>query len=248
MKKGIIVASFGTTYEEARRLSIESIEDKIKEKYKDYLVLRAFTSRIVVKRLKDRDNLHILNEVQAVEEMKNQGIEDIYIQPLHIIPGHEYGKLVDLNEKTGKPLLSSEEDYIKIAKNIGVPELENNDALVFMGHGSDHEADVSYEILEKTYRKLGHNNIFIGTVEGSRTIEEIIEELKEKNHRKIKLKPFMLVAGDHALNDMASDEEDSWKSILEKAGFEVEICLKSLGQYEIIHNIFIEHLKEILGE
>ncbi|WMM25859.1 sirohydrochlorin cobaltochelatase [Tissierella sp. MB52-C2] len=248
MKKGIIVASFGTTYEETRKLCIESIENLIREKYKDCLVLRAFTSRIIVHRLKQRDNLHVLNEIEAMEEMKNQGIEEIYIQPLHIIPGHEYDKLTNYNIKVGLPLLGLEEDHRSIVHDTGVNELGNNEALVFMGHGSDHEADEAYEILENAYHKEGFKNIFIGTVEGSKTIEDIVMKLKEKNIKKVKLKPFMLVAGDHAKNDMASEEDDSWKSILEKAGFEVEVCLKGLGEYKIIQEIFLEHLEQIIGE
>ncbi len=248
MKKGIIVASFGTTYENTRRLCIESIENRIQEKYEDYLVLRAFTSKTVIRILKERDNIHIFNPEEAIEEMKVQGIEEIYIQPLHIIPGHEYEKLSKYNLKLGLPLLSLEEDYMKIAEGIGVSELGNNEALIFMGHGSDHEADEAYETLENIYHEKGFTNIFIGTVEGSKTIEEIIKELKEKNIKKVKLKPFMLVAGDHAINDMASEDDDSWKSILEKEGFQVEVCLKGLGEYKIIQEIFLEHLEEIIGE
>lgn len=248
MKKGIIVASFGTTYEETRRLCIESIEDSIRERYKDYLVLRAFTSRMVVHRLKKRDNIHVFNEIEAIKEMKDQSIEEIYIQPLHLLAGHEYEKLTKYDYEVGLPLLGSEKDYIKIVENIGVNEMGDNEALVFMGHGSDHEADKSYEMLENLYHKKGFTNIFIGTVEGSKTIEDIIKELKEKNIKKIKLKPFMLVAGDHAINDMASEDEDSWKSILEKEDFQVEICLKGLGEYKIIQEIFLEHLEQIIGD
>ncbi|MDU5081051.1 sirohydrochlorin cobaltochelatase [uncultured Tissierella sp.] len=248
MKKGIIVASFGTTYESTRKLCIESIEDIIRERYGDCLVLRAFTSKMVINILKKRDNIHVFNPEEAIREMRNQGIEDIYIQPLHIIPGHEYEKLTKYNLKVGLPLLSLEEDYMKIVENIGISELGSNEALVFMGHGSNHEADEAYEILENLYHKKGFTNVFIGTVGGSKTIEDIIKELKEKNIKKIKLKPFMLVAGDHAINDMASEDDDSWKSILEKDRFQVEICLRGLGEYRIIQEIFLEHLEQIIGE
>ncbi|WP_406241716.1 sirohydrochlorin cobaltochelatase [Tissierella carlieri] len=248
MKKGIIVASFGTTYESTRKLCIESIEDIIRERYGDCLVLRAFTSKMVINILKKRDNIHVFNPEEAIREMRNQGIEDIYIQPLHIIPGHEYEKLTKYNLKVGLPLLSLEEDYMKIVESIGISELGSNEALVFMGHGSNHEADEAYEILENLYHKKGFTNVFIGTVGGSKTIEDIIKELKEKNIKKIKLKPFMLVAGDHAINDMASEDDDSWKSILEKDRFQVEICLRGLGEYRIIQEIFLEHLEQIIGE
>lgn len=248
MKKGIIVASFGTSYEETRKKCIETIEDKIKEKYYDYHITRAFTSRMIIKKLKKRDNLYIFNEKEAMEDMKKKGIEEVYIQPLHIIPGHEYEKLTFLGLKVGKPLLYSDRDYEKIVSHLEIGELNKKEALVFMGHGSDHDADMAYKKLEKSYRNKGIDNVFIATVEGKRTIEDVVADLKKANILKVVLRPFMLVAGDHAINDMASDEEDSWKSILKKEGFEVEIILRGLGEYKIIQDIYLSHLEQLLEE
>ena len=257
MKKGIIVVSFGTTYEETRKLCIESIENRIKEQYKDYLVLRAFTSQMVINKLKSRDNYFVDNPREALERMKESGIKNIYIQPLHIISGHEYEKLLRqvndfLNEnqnfyiKIGKPLLYDELDYYKVVQGLNLLDRKENEGIVFMGHGTDHEADASYEKLERTFREKGYENVYIGTVEGSITIENIIPKLKANGIEKIKLRPFMLVAGDHAINDMASDEEDSWKSILEFNGFNVEVSLQGLGELETIQNIYLEHLENIM--
>lgn len=247
MKKGIIIASFGTTYEETRKSCIESIENKIKEKYKDIYVIRAFTSQMVINILKKRDNIHIFNPNEALNEMKTRGIDDIYIQPLHIIAGHEYEKLLSLGVKVGKPLLFSEEDYKTIVNDLDIGKYNLDEALVFMGHGSDHFADNAYLTLEKAYRDRGLNNVYVGTVEGSRTIEDIIIKLKSKNVRKVKLMPFMLVAGDHVVNDMASKSEDSWKTVLDSEGFETEVILKGLGEYEVIQNIYLDHLNELMG-
>lgn len=218
----------------------------IREKYKDYLVLRSFTSQMVIKILKKRDNIHVFNPEEAIEEMKKQGIEDIYIQPLHIIPGYEYEKLTKLGAKVGLPLLSREEDMVKIIEDKSINDLGDNDALIFMGHGTGHDVDKIYGKLEKTYHEKGYTNVFIGTVEGSKTIEDIVQDLKTKAIKKVKLKPFMLVAGDHARNDMASDDEDSWKSILEKECFQVEVKLEGLGEQKTVQEIFINHLEQIL--
>jgi len=114
-----------------------------------------------------------------------------------------------------------------------------------MGHGSSHEADQSYEDLERTIRKKGFQNVFIGTIEGSKGIDCILKELKEKQIRQVDLKPFLLVAGDHANNDMASDDKDSWKSILERNNIEVTTELKGLGQVKEIQNIFLNKLREL---
>lgn len=248
MKRGIIIASFGTSYEETRRLCIESVENKIKEEYQDDYVIRAFTSRMIIKKLKERDNLHIFNEQEAVKNMKEKGIEDIYIQPLHIIQGHEYEKLLSLGAKVGRPLLDTELDYTAIVEGLDLGNLQDNEALVFMGHGSDHTADESYGKLESVYRNKGKDNVFIATVEGSITIEDVIERLKAKDIKKVKLMPFMLVAGDHAINDMASDEEDSWKTMLEREGFEVEVELRGLGEFELIQDLYLKHLNDIMEE
>lgn len=248
MKKGIIVASFGTSYEETRKLTIENLEEKIKEEYKDDYVLRAFTSRMVIKILKKRDNLHILNEREAIDHMREKGIEDIYIQPTHIIEGHEYSKLLDLGVEVGKPLLYADSDYETIVEDLDLGELEEDQALVFMGHGSDHAADKSYQKLQDTYLAKGKDRVFVATVEGSITLEDIMEKLEESNIKKVKLMPFMFVAGDHARNDMASDDENSWKTILESKGYEVEVVLKGLGEYEVIQDLYIKHLQDVMED
>lgn len=246
MKKGIIVASFGTSYEETRKLCIESVEEKINRAFEDIECVRAFTSRMIINKLKKRDNLHILTEEEAVEKLKTDGVDKIYIQPLHIITGHEYEKLLNLGAEVSSPLLTTDKDYEDVVKYVNSSDLEDNTALIFMGHGSDHNADESYEKLQNEYRKQGYDNVYVGTVEGSKTLEDIIEELKEKDYKKVVLQPFMLVAGDHAINDMASDEDDSWKTVLTNEGYEVETRVKGLGEYDKIQDMYVEHLKEIV--
>src|SRR5699024_4375660 len=151
-----------------------------------------------------------------------KGIEDIYIQPTHIIEGHEYEKLTDLGVKVGKPLLYSDLDYKTIVEDLDLGKLEKDQAIVFMGHGSDHIADKSYDKLQDRYN--------------------------EKDIKRVKLMPFMFVAGDHATNDMASNDEDSWKTILESNGYEVEVVLKGLGEYKVIQNLYLKHLQDVMEE
>ena len=257
MKKGILVTSFGTTYEETRELCIESIENRIKEEFKDCLVLRAFTSRVVISRLKKRDNYFVDNPTEALEKMKDNGIKDIYLQPLLIIEGVEYDKIKkevsdflevneDINIKVGKPLLTSDLDYDKAVEGLHLEEDKEGKGLVFMGHGSYHSADVAYGKLQTTIKNKGYNNVFVGTVEGEKTLEDIMVELVDKKINNVRIKPFMLVAGDHATNDMASNDEDSWKSILEKNNIKSEPKIKGLGETKEIRDIFIEHLKDIM--
>jgi len=123
--------------------------------------------------------------------------------------------------------------------------LEENDAIVFMGHGSESVADITYQRLQEEYEKAGKDNIFVATVEGKVTIEDVIQKLKGRGFKKILLKPFMIVAGDHAKNDMASDEDDSWKTVLENEGYEVTPLLKGMGEYQFIRKMFMDKLEEV---
>lgn len=257
MKKAIIVVSFGTTYELTRKLCIESIENRIKEKYKDFLVVRAFTSQMVINKLKKRDNYFVDNPMEALYRIKEEKINNIFIQPLHIIPGYEYEKLLKqvekfnsensgFNIKIGKPLLYTDLDYIKVVEALDLDENNEDKAIVFMGHGTEHSADNAYIKLEETFSEKLYKNIYIGTVEGNKTIDNIVPHLKKNNIKKVDLMPLMLVAGDHAINDMASEEGDSWKSRIVSEGIETNVVLRGLGEIEGIQNIYIEHLEDIL--
>lgn len=259
MKKGILVVSFGTSYKWTRKLCIESIEDRIRERFKDFEVRRAFTSKIVMKKLKIRDGIYVDNVDEALEKFKKDDFDEVYVQSLHIIPGSEYEKICEAVEmfksknsfpliKIGKPLLNDDKDYEKVIEGLKsqMPVLKDDEAIVFMGHGSEHASDVCYSILQKEFIERGMERVHIGTVEGSKTLEDIIPLLKNDGITKVTLIPFMLVAGDHAINDMASDEDDSWKSILKREGFEVDTYIHGLGENKKIQDIFIEHLKEII--
>lgn len=257
MKKGIIVTSFGTTYENTRKLCIEPIENRIREMFKDKLVLRAFTSRVVISRLKKRDNYLVDNPTEALEKMKEKDIKDIYIQPLLIIPGHEYDKItrevdefLKVNQsfdiKIGKPLLADEVDYEDVVSALNIKNDKLREATIFMGHGTNHNADYAYSKMENTIRFKGYRNVFMGTVEGETSIDDIVLDLIESKMKTVNLKPFMLVAGDHVRNDMASSDEDSWKSVLEKNNISVNLEIKALGEIKAIQDIFIEHLKKTM--
>lgn len=257
MKKGIIVTSFGTTHEDTRKACIQSIENLIKDKFKDYVVIGAFTSRVIISRLKKNQAYLAYNPTQALEQMRDKGIKDIYIQPLLIIEGHEYDKILKEIEiftqanngfdiKIGKALLADENDYHQVIRALNLSDYGEDEALVLMGHGTDHQGDRAYDKLQTMIRAKGYKRVFIGTLEGSKTLEDILLELKMQEIRKVSLKPFMLVAGSHAKNDMVSDRESSWKSILEKNKIEVKTQLTGLGENQAIQKLFAEHLKDMI--
>ena len=245
MKKAILVTSFGTSHRDTREKCLDSIQREVEEKYGSENVERAYTSGIIRRIIEKNEGIHIFDQKEGLKVLKDKGFEEIITMSLHILDGIEYSKLDDKFGKISKPLLADDEDFKKIVENKEFNDLEGNDAIVFMGHGTESEADYAYQKLQDEYLKAGKNNIFIATVEGKVTIEDIIEKMKEKDFKRILLKPLMIVAGDHAKNDMSSDDEDSWKTMLKNEGYEVTSVLKGMGEYEFIREMFMDKLKDI---
>ncbi|WP_300277839.1 sirohydrochlorin cobaltochelatase [Peptacetobacter sp.] len=252
MKKAVLVVSFGTSYHETREKTINAVENKIKEDFKEYDFFRAYTSNMIINKLKRRDNIEIDNPIQAMERIYKSGYDEVVVQTLHIICGHEYVKLKEqIKEykdkfksiKFGNPLLYSIEDYKYVASSLKEITDKMDSTVVLMGHGTDHESHSAYPAIEYYLRDLGAD-VYVGTVEGYPEIDNVIKKLKERNIKKVHLMPFMLVAGDHAQNDMAGDEEDSWKNIIESENIETVIHLKGLGEMEKIQNKFVENAKK----
>ena len=245
MKKAILVTSFGTSHRDTREKCLDLIQREVEEKYGSENVERAYTSRIIRRIIEKNEGIHIFDQEEGLKVLKDKGFEEIITMSLHILDGIEYSKLDDKFGKISKPLLADDEDFEKIVENKEFNDLEGNDAIVFMGHGTESEADYAYQKLQEEYLKAGKNNIFIATVDGKVTIKDVIEKMKGKGFKKILLKPFMIVAGDHAKNDMSSDDEDSWKTILKNEGYEVTSVLKGMGEYEFIRKMFMDKLEAV---
>lgn len=253
-KKAILVVSFGTSYADTRKVTIEACEEKITKAFPEYDVRRAFTSQIIIDKLEKRDNILVDNTTEALTKLRDEGFSEVYIQPLHVINGAEYDDVVneahafeDAFDKLviGRPLLTSMDDYRKVVETLAeeMPERADNEAVVFMGHGTHHDANAAYACLDYVFDDEDVNNVFIGTVEGFPELDTVIKKLEKNNIEKVTLMPLMLVAGDHAQNDMAGDEEDSWKMILKGKGYEVDTILQGLGEVSKIQDIYIQHLK-----
>ena len=254
-KKAIIAVSFGTSYEETRKLTIERFENAIEEHFKGSPVYRAWTSGIIMKKILKRDGLKVDNVSEALEKIKAEGYDEIIVQPSHILEGIEYEKIVaQLNAvkkdfksiRLGNAMLHDEASYAEISDVIAdiFSFVSDEEALVLIGHGSSHETDSSYEELEAAMHASGHENYIVGTIEGELDIKRAISKLKELRPSKVILAPFLIVAGDHALNDIGGDEEDSCKIMIRDAGFDVECILKGLGEYQQIIDILLRRADE----
>lgn len=250
MKQAIAVVSFGTTYHNAAG-AIAHIERAIAQAHPERDFYRAYTSGIVRRRLKERDQICIHSPLTLLKTLVAQGYEDILVQPTHVIPGLEYEKLILAAEQFAqvrvcKPLLWQETDYEECVRAVleCLPALGEEEGAVLMGHGTVHFANAAYAQLEHKFRAVGCETVFVGTVEGFPDLDYIRERMRSKQLRKLYLLPFMIVAGDHAQNDLAGDEPDSWNNILRADGYETEVILEGLGNQERIIRLFVEHSRE----
>lgn len=253
MNRAILVVSFGTSFHDTLEKNILAIENDLDSYFTDRKLYRAFTSGMIMKKLRERDGIIIDNVAEAMARMLDEGITDVLLQPSHVLNGEEYDKLCALAQpyadkfevfKIGAPLLTEVEDYHCVARAIiaDLPEKCDDTAIVFMGHGTEHHANAVYPMLEYVLHDFGRGDIFIGTVEGYPALDEVLRRISEYGGvKKIIALPFMIVAGDHATNDLAGEDEDSWKSVLEAQGFEVTCILKGLGENAEIRKIFVQH-------
>ncbi|MDO4542065.1 MAG: sirohydrochlorin cobaltochelatase [Bacillota bacterium] len=251
-KKALLVVSFGTSYDSTREKTIDKLEEELSAAFSECTLYRAWTSKMIIKKILKRDGIKINTVTEAMERMLADGIEDVLIQPTHILSGVENDLMTEealafedrfAKSSFGEPLLMYTDDFLATVKAVAeeFKELPANEALVFMGHGTTHQANSVYAALDYIFKAEGYKNIFIGTVEGYPDFDTMLKMLKETEYKKVTLAPFMVVAGDHATNDMAGEDEDSWKSQLEDSGYDVHCVLKGLGEYSGIRQIFIDH-------
>ncbi len=260
--KGILVVSFGTSYADARLSCIKPVEEFIENKYPEFDVRSAFTSRRIIKKLKDRDGILIDNEIEAIDKMIEEGITEIYLQPLHIMPGYEYEKIqravASAQQKhsaiiqLGEPLLFCEEDYTLVMdaldvelKTLGMDSDTEN--WLLMGHGTHHPANATYSCMQMHF-DLNFKTVQIAALESFPNLDHTLPELRRKGMDNLCVMPFMLVAGDHAQNDMAGPDEDSWVNILTAEGFTVTPKVVGLGALKTFQELFANKVQKLLNK
>lgn len=258
-EKELLVLSFGTSYNDSRRLTIGAIENDLEKAFPDYAVRRGFTANIIIDHVQRRDGILIDDVDAALNRAVNNGVKTLVVQPTHLMHGLEYDELVeavseyaDAFEQVvfGEPLLSSDEDFSRVEKAITEWTAEYDDgetAICFMGHGTEAASNAVYQKMQDLLTADGYTNYFVGTVEAEPSLEDVLDAVQAGNYKRVVLEPLMVVAGDHANNDMASDEEDSWKTAFEAAGYEVECLLRGLGENESIREIYMEHAQAAIN-
>lgn len=255
-KKAILAVSFGTSHNDTREVTIDAIEKDMQAAFPEYPLYRAWTSKMIINKVNKRDHVHIDTVKEAMEKMRADGITDVLVQPTHVINGIENDIMKEeaLSYREdfhsisfGDPLLTSEQDNREVIGAVAeeFSHLKDDEVLVLMGHGTTHYANSIYAALDYTFKDRGHKNIFLGTVEAYPSMDSIMKLVKEYDPSKVVLAPFMIVAGDHAKNDMAGDDPESWYSQFKDAGYEVEAVIKGLGEYPGIRKILVNHLKAL---
>ena len=273
----LLVVSFGTSFNDSRAEDIKGIEDKLQEAYPDWSVRRAFTAQIIINHVEARDDEVIDNMQQALDRAVANGVKNLVVQPTHLMHGAEYDEMTEAIDgykdkfesvAIAEPMLGEVGDDATVinddkkavaqaitdeaCKEAGYDSMEaaaeDGTAFVFMGHGTSHTANVTYDQMQTQMEDLGFTNAFIGTVEGEPEDTEcqaVIAKVKDAGFKKVVLRPLMVVAGDHANNDMAGDDDDSWKSQFEAAGAfdSVDCQIAGLGRIEAVENLYVEHTK-----
>ena len=281
-EKEILGVSFGTSYNDSRAKDIGGIESYLAKQFPDYSVRRAFTSQIIMNHILARDGEKIDNVEQALERAKKNGVKELIVQPTHLMQGKEYDELKETLDKhkadfakvaLAEPLLgevgkdaeevnADKEQVATLLVQAAVTDGgfdsvqkagQEGAAFVFLGHGTSHTAAITYSEMQTAMRKLGYNNVFIGTVEGEpaeTAVDAVIEAVKKAGYKKVTLRPMMVVAGDHAHNDMAGAEEDSWvqKFVASKNFDRVETQILGLGGIADIEKIYAAHTQAAIDQ
>ena len=273
----ILVVSFGTSFNDSRAEDIGGVEKALQAAYPDWSVRRAFTAQIIINHVEARDDEVIDNMQQALDRAVENGVKNLVVQPTHLMHGAEYDEMTEAingykdkfeSVAIAEPMLGEVGDDATVinddkkavaqaitdaaCKEAGFDSMdaaaEAGTAFVFMGHGTSHTANVTYDQMQTQMEDLGYKNAFIGTVEGEpedTACDKVIEKVKEAGYKNVVLRPLMVVAGDHANNDMAGDDEDSWKSQFVASGNfdKVDCQIEGLGRVEAVEKLYVEHTK-----
>ena len=260
-KDAMVVMSFGTTYKDTRAKTIDATVDAIKAAHPNTKVVTAFTSHIIRDRIQQKEGITYPTPEEALAELKKDGYTRIALASLDVIPGMEYNydaAVYNLYKDNFKKMtlgtslmywMGQENQTDQVIETLKAvqsqfPKLGKEDALLIMAHGTPDPSNAYYSVIQDRIHTLGMKNVYVYTVEGTPNLEQVIPQLKLHGIKHVTLMPFMMVAGDHANNDMAGAEPESHKSILQKEGFKVDTYIHGLGENPNIRNLFVERANE----
>lgn len=263
-RTAVLVLAFGTTYRETRAKTIEAVEDAIRRAHPGLPVFEAYTSHIIIDRVWKKEGIRKLTPEEALERLAVEGYTRAAVVSLDIIPGLEYDynrlavrryadrfqalslstPLMYYQGTEGRP-----DQVVEFLRALSgqLPPAGPEEAVLLMAHGTPHPANAYYAVIQDRIRELGLNHLFVYSVEGRPDLDDVIPRLKETGIRRVTLMPIMLVAGDHAVNDMAGPDPDSHKSRLEAEGFAVSAWLHGLGENPAVRALYVKRADEAVA-
>ena len=252
-RKACAVISFGTADADARR-TLAGLEQRFQQVFPDYALCRAFTSETVIAKIEQTTGEHIPTPARLMERLAREGYDEVLCQSLHVMPGLEYEKmcrtLAGFQDRfarlaIGAPLLGGADDCETLCRGLmqSMPHSAPDEAYVYMGHGTAHTANAVYAQLERTFHKLGAEQVHIGTMRGCPDLTEIRRRLHMQGVRRITLGFLLLTAGIHVQRDFTQ-----WQAALQADGFTVQIDWHSLGERPIVQELFLRHARAAAQE
>ena len=263
-KDAILVMTFGTTFTDTRHKTIDAVEKAIQAANPNVPVFEAYTSHIIIDRVKANEGITKLTPEEAFEKLKAEGYTRVAVVSLDVIPGMEYyyDSVVTKMQKDhfkkitlSTPLMYYQGtegepdevvDFLK-ALSSQFPKMGAHDATLIMAHGTPHPANAYYSVIQDRLHQLGMNNVFVYSVEGRPNLEDVIPKLKAGGYKHVTLMPIMMVAGDHANNDMAGSDPDPHKSLLEAEGFKVDAYIHGLGENAKVRDLYVARANEAVA-
>ena len=260
MTKALLVVSFGTSFADVADRTIGAVERALAASFPERTLYNAWTSKFICAKVERETGVHHMQVEEACAAMIAAGVDDLLVQPTFLMQSHEHELMLEnlraaveaddaVRVRIGDTLLASADDCAQLAQAVieAFSDVADDEALVLMGHGSDTGNEV-YARMQEAFDAAGHKNIIIGTVEGVPDFDAVRAAAADLAPKRVWLAPFMIVAGDHANNDLAGEEPDSWKSQLEADGFACEAVLRGLGEYSQVQSLFVEHAQRALAE
>lgn len=264
MKTAILLVSFGTSYQTAREKSLNKIFEDVMSFVEtgmqgvqagETTFFQAYTSGMILKKLAKKGTL-IDTVEEALHKALSGGADRLYVVPTHMLAGMEYRKLLGMIEPfrekfqavtVTNAVMQHKQDCERLIPVLEqILEFREDREYILMGHGTQAEANERYGQMNKAFVQAGLSNVRIASVEAKPDISDAIEELRQRNTKKpVVLHPFMVVAGDHAHNDMAG-EEDSFAATLRREGYQVETIVKGLGEYPAFRSLYVQRLREAM--
>lgn len=257
-RTALLVISFGTAYEETREKTIDAIEADLRAAFPERAFYRAWTSGTIRGKLRAEKGIQIDSVAEAMERMLADGVTDLLVQPTHMMAGGEFEAVRQAIcahvhcfsvLSMGEPLLADADSLADLADAIisTYAELRDDELLALMGHGSARSRFDAYALLDERFRESGHANICVGTVEHAPGIAPVLARVNARRPKKVYIAPLLVVAGGHAVRDMAGDGPESWKSQIGATGVQTECILRGMGEYGAVRDLYVKHARCAAG-